>query len=188
MNTLKKILASTSPFILLAIIMLLVKTGEFKLTKTNNNGSYNDMYMHNAHITIYDKLGHLAEKIQTPLLKHKTPDDIDELNQPQSKIFNTDGSIWNVTSDHGKTNTKTNITILTGHVIMHRPATQTKPDTVIKTNKVIYNANTKMAYCPEHVKVIQPNQISQADSAVINTKTHEITGKKMHTVEKNSKE
>ncbi len=186
MKSFKKILYPLSPIILLAIIILLAKFGQFHYPKINKKKSNYDVIMKNALTTKYDNLGNKSIVIETPLLKHKKPDDINELSKPKSLIYNSDGSDWTVTADNGSTGMKTNITTLTGNVVMYRPASKIKPETTIYTDKVIYNEKTKIAVCPEHIKMVQPEQTLDYDSAIINMTTNVIVGKKLKVVKKNN--
>jgi LPS export ABC transporter protein LptC len=197
MKALKKILYPLSPILLLAIIILLTKFGRFDYAKQNNKESEYDTIMKDAIATKYNASGEKSIQIKTPLLQHQNKSTFSKLEKPHAIIFNSDNNDWTVTADNGTSNSNTNITTLTGSVIMHHPGNQSSRETYIYTNKVIYSGKTNIAICPDHIKTVEPQytlngkvlaaQTMTGDSAIINTKTNDISGKNLKIVKKNIK-
>lgn len=182
MKTLKSFLYPFTPIIFFALTLLLIKLGEFKIKPQNTRTHYNS-YTYNGTEESWDQSGALEITIHSPLIKNETPNNLSYYRLPRAHIFSEDGSVWTLTANRGVFARKDHRITFIGKVRLHRPATDSKPDTTLKTRTANYNTLTRMAYCPEPTTVIQPKLTITMDDASIDVKNNTITnGKNMRII------
>lgn len=193
MKVLKKILYPLSPILLLAIIILLTKLGQFHYDKEDKKKHEYDTIMKDVIVTKYNSSGEKSIQIKSPLLRNQSNGNFSKMETPNAIIYDKNNNNWTVTADNATSNNNT--TTLTGNVVMHHPGTSSSRETYIYTDKVIYSNKTNIATSPRHIKAIEPQytlngkvlaaQTITGDSATINTKTNDINWNNPKIVKKN---
>jgi LPS export ABC transporter protein LptC len=175
MKFFKRIIYPFAPILFLAFTILLIKLGEFKIKPDQNKIKHFNSFTYQGTEKSWDETGKLTFTIKSPLMKNEVPSNNNYYKTPHAQVYSDDGSIWTITADRGINMKKDNEIILIGHVNLHRPATQTKPETTIKTSKVNYNTLSAMAFCPNPTTIIQPTLTFKADNATLDVKNNAIT-------------
>lgn len=121
------------------------------------NSSLPDAYMENINATIMDKEGNLKMKIIAPKMVHFLEGDATQLTSPQLTLYRNSPVPWFITSKFAKATQGADNVDFWDDVIIHHPADQKNPATVIKTTTLTVHTNKQTAETRDLITMMQPN-------------------------------
>lgn len=116
-----------------------------------------DGYMEDVRAVIMDKQGKPKLKISSPRMVHYIDNDTTNLASPHVTIYRNSPLPWLVTAKNGKASQGIDKVDFWNNVVIHHPADESHPTTVIKTEQLTVHTNEQTAETKALITLIQPN-------------------------------
>ena len=84
-----------------------------------------DSFVKDIDLAVMDEQGYLQYRVRAAHMSHFPHDDMLKLRRPDIDIVHTDGTVWHITAERGKTTTAGERLWLLGEVDIRRPETAT---------------------------------------------------------------
>ena len=162
------------------MMMLITITVWFSLSYHSNDNSnlvineLPDAYMEEVNAVVMNKQGKVNMKIATPFMVHYKTEDRSQLTLPRLTIYRKSPLPWYVTAKYAKTRQGTQIVEFWDNVVIHHPADEETPATVIKTSTLTVHPDDQTADTNDPITLIQPNTTINATGMHANMNTGDI--------------
>jgi lipopolysaccharide export system protein LptC len=133
-----------------------------------------DAFMEDVTALIMDKQGKLNMKIVTRKMVHYAENDTTHLASPELKLYRKSPTPWHITSKHAKATQGIDNIDFWDNVVIHHPADQYNPATLIQTTKLTVYPNKQLAETNDSITLIQPNIVVKATGMHADMNTGEI--------------
>lgn len=121
-----------------------------------------DAFMEEVTAVIMDTQGKPRMKIVTPKMVHYLKQDMTQLETPQLTLYRKSPQPWYVTSKTATATDGIENVVFNDNVVIHRPADQNTPATLIQTPTLTVYPAKQLAETSAVIKLIQPNIIIKA--------------------------
>lgn len=159
----------------LAIIMAVVITAIYTFSQTSHIHSAqhtNHMDYFGLHViqTRFDASGHHISHSSSPNLYHIPKNDTVFIKKPHNVSWSAQQGSWTLQANQAAYHQQSNITHMTGGIIITKQGSRTEPPTIIHTDHAIYNGNTHIAKTDAFVTIDQGKNHQEGTGAIVNFK------------------
>ncbi|HAJ92060.1 MAG TPA: LPS export ABC transporter periplasmic protein LptC [Gammaproteobacteria bacterium] len=131
-----------------------------------------DSFVRDIDLAVMDENGHLKYQVRAEHMAHFPNDDMLKLSRPDIDIVRTDGAVWHIKAERGKTSTSGDRLWLLGEVDIHHSATTTGSDIHVSTSDLLVKPEDELAETENAATITGDRYVINAVGLKADFRTH----------------